>query len=484
MKKIIFLIITCVGFVSCEDLLTEKPKMIATETFYNTADEIEAAVIPIYYELQRGLRKNFHTIPESQIDYGFARGSYLVINQFQGFDATNINRMSDVWIRIYRAIRNANLVIQKAPEAKEATQEDINVFVAEAKFLRSFCYLQLTRYWGAVPLRTEENMTEMTVAREPIENIYNFMVDDLKYAETYLPDEPKNYGRPSKNAAKTLLTDVYMETANYAEARTKALEVINSNKFALVPVSKSDDFYNIFGVGVNGTTEEIFYLKYNVDYGTEFPGMGHYNKCKYLNYRGNNGLYTDSVTNSFVKNWDPKDLRKKFNFYSYNDDFKKPTTLINGSKTTLFYKKFKYEEAIDIYCPTDNPLYRYADVLLFYAELDCRVNNGPTDDAVEKLNMVHRRAYGLNPKMTSAIDFKKADYNKDTFLKLVLQERGYETLFEGKRYADLKRMGVYADYIYNAFGITINSKILLYPIPTDELSYNDAITDEDQNPGY
>lgn len=484
MKKIIFLIVVCLGFASCEDMLTEEPKMIATETFYNTADEIEAAVIPIYYELQRGLRKNFHTIPESQIDYGYARGSYLVINQFQGFDATNINRMSDVWIRVYRAIRNANLVILKAPEAEKATQAEINEFVAEARFLRSFCYFQLVRYWGAVPLRTEENMVEMAVPREPVENIYNFILEDLKFAETNLPDNPRNYGRPTKNAVKTLLTDVYMETAKYAEARTKALEVINSNKFALVPVSKPDDFYNIFGVGVNGSTEEIFYLKYNIDYGNEYAAMGHYNKCIYLNKQGNNGLYTDSVKNKFVKEWDYKDLRKKLNFYSYNNDFKSPSTLVNGSKTTLFYKKAKDETTTSIYCATDNTFYRYADLLLYYAEADCRVNNGPTDDGVEKLNMVHRRAYGLNPKTPSAKDFKKADYTQETFLNLVLKERGYETVFEGKRFADLRRMGKLAETIFNVHGIVINEKILLYPIPVDELSYNDAISDEDQNPGY
>ncbi len=484
MKKLIFLFIVAIGFASCEDLLTEEPKRIATETFYKTSDEIESAIIPIYYQLQRGLRKNFQTIPESQIDYGYARGSYLVVNQFQGFDVTNVNRMSDVWIRIYMAIRDANLIILNAPKAESVSKDDINKFVAEAKFLRAFCYFQLVRYWGGVPLRTEANMVELAVPRETAENIYKFIVEDLTFAEANLPDSPKMLGRPTKMSAKAMFTEVHLEMKNYAGARTKALEIINSNKFALVTVSKPDDFYKIFGTSVSGTTEEIFYLKYNQEYGNEYTGMGHYNKCKYLNYKGNNGLYTDSVLNKFIKEWDYKDLRKKFNFYSWNNDFNQPKTLVNGSKTTLFYKKFKDESAIDNYCGTDNPFYRYADILLFYAEADCHVNNGPTEDGVEKLNMVHRRAYGLNPKTASVKDFKKADYNMESFLNLVLKERGYETIFEGKRYADLKRMGKYAQTILDAYGITINEKILLYPIPTDEINYNDAIDPEDQNIGY
>jgi len=476
MKRIIYLLIISLGFASCEDLLTEKPPRVATETFYTTADEIEAAIIPIYYELQRGLRKNFQTIPESQIDYGSAQGSYRSVFLFQGFDITNINRMSDVWTRIYMAIRDANLVIKNAPKSEYATPAEIKAFVAEAKFLRSFCYFQLARYWGPVPLRTIDNMTDLAVPREPLDNIYKFIVDDLKDAEVNLPDVPKMWGRPTKTAAKTMLTEVYMVMENYTNARSKALEVITSNKYSLVRVSKPNDFYNLYGVGVNGTTEEIFYLKYNRDYGNEFAGMGHYNKSIYLNKHGNNGLFTDSVTNKFVKNWDRRDLRKSFNFYSSGN--------VNGSATTLFYKKFTDLATPDIYCAVDNPIYRYADLLLFYAEADCRVNNGPTDDGVEKLNMVHRRAYGLNPLTVSAIDFKKADYTKETFLDLVLKERGYETLFEGKRYLDLKRMGKYASTILDAYGITINPMIMLYPIPLDEINFNDAIEQTDQNPGY
>ena len=476
MKKIIYLLLFSLGFVACEDLLTEEPKRIAAETFYNTAEEIDAAVIAIYNQFQYGLRKNIHTMAESQIDYGYARGSYLVVFQFQGLDATNINRMSDIWARIYRAIRDANLVIQKAPESKYASQAEIDEFVAEAKFLRAFSYALLVRYWGDVPVRTEDNMLELAVPRTAAADIYKFIIDDLKAAEMKLPDTPRQWGRPTKTAAKTVLAEIYMFTEDYPAARTKALEVINSGKHDLVRVSKADDFYNLFGVGVNGTKEEIFYVKFNQEFGNDFVTMGHYNKSPYMNFRGHNGLYTDSVTNKFIKNWDYKDLRKKLNFYH--------SGTVNGSKTTLFYKKFKDETATTNYSATDFTFYRYADLLLYYAEADCRVNNGPTDDGVEKLNMVRRRAYGYNPNAVSPVDFKKADYNKETFLDLILLERGYETLFEGKRYADLKRMGKFAQTIFDAYGITIDNKILLYPIPLDEINFNEAISETDQNPGY
>lgn len=482
MKKIIYLLTIILSFSACN--IDEEPKRVAVETFYNNAEEIDAAIIPIYYQIQRGMRRNSHTIPEAQVDYGYAQGSYLVVNQFQGFDNTNINRMSDVWIRIYKGIRDINLIIEKTPLAADLSEEDAHYFMAEAKFLRAFCYFYMVRYWGGIPLRTEENMTELAVPRASVEDVYKLIVEDLTYAEQYLPDgDPKMWGRPSMGSAKTLLADVYLYMEKWEKARDKALEVINSKKYALVAVTVPDDFYKIYGVDVNGTTEEIFYLKYNTAYGNEYAVMGHYNKCKFLNYRGNSGLYTDSVKNKFVKEWDYKDLRKPFNLYNHNKELKTNTAVV-GSKTTMFYKKFKDEAAIVNYCGTDNPFYRYADLLLIYAEAASRANNGPTDDAVEKLNMIHRRAYGYTPTVMSPIDYQKANYNESTFLDLILKERGYETFYEGKRFLDLKRMGKYEQAILDAHGVQINSKILLFPIPLDEINYNEALSEEDQNPGY
>ena len=54
MKKILF--IGFISFLVCScDVLDEKPQAIAVETFYNTAEEIEAGVNAIYSPI----RNNF-----------------------------------------------------------------------------------------------------------------------------------------------------------------------------------------------------------------------------------------------------------------------------------------------------------------------------------------------------------------------------------------------------------------------------------------
>ncbi len=55
------------------------------------------------------------------------------------------------------------------------------------------------------------------------------------------------------------------------------------------------------------------------------------------------------------------------------------------------------------------PCYRYAEILLIYTEASAQAA-GPTPDVVEKLTMVKRRAYGLNPLQPSLVDFKVEDY--------------------------------------------------------------------------
>ena len=79
--------------------------------------------------------------------------------------------------------------------------------------------------------------------------------------------------------------------------------------------------------------------------------------------------------------------------------------------------------------------------------------------------------------------------SKDAFLALVLQERGYETIFEGKRYNDLKRCGKLAEAALAAGRISALSEVgdaaYWWPIPTDEFNYNMALDQtKDQNPGY
>lgn len=482
MKKIYIALLACALF-ACEDLLQEEPKSVAVETFYNTATEVESAVFAIYAPLRHdnAFGSLYPAQLEAYTDYGYGRGSYTSLNEFQGVDPTNQTRVGQIWEQFYLAIRNANIVISKAPQSKSLAPADLAKYVAEARFLRAFTYFTLVRNWNGVPLRTESNLEEIEIKRHTAEEVYQLILEDLAFAEANLPDVPALTGRPSMWAAKAVLADVYLQRNQFSEARDKAGEVIKSAKYALINVAVADDFLKVFGADVTKSPEEVFYLKFSRtgNAGWTFPMFAHHPGSVYLNKRGYFAHYTDAVLNPVMQNWNSADLRKGYNTYLFN---------IGLGANTYLFNKFRDPLTTGNFGANDYPLYRYADVLLLYAEAAARANASgmPTPEAVEALNMVHRRAYGKTPNQASEVDFQLTNFaTAESFTDTVIKERGYETMYEGKRWLDLKRIGKVKEIIKATKGKDVADKHLLWPIPASELNYNKVLDPaKDQNPGY
>jgi hypothetical protein len=478
MNKLLIYIFSGVLLASCSDILTEEPKSLASENFYNTPSEAEAAVNAIYgpMRMDNAFSINYPAQLEGLADYGNSRGSQTPVSLYQGLDNTNINRVGVIWDNFYQSIRNANLVIQNVPKGSEIAAEDKVKYLAEAKYLRSLVYFALVRNWAAVPIRTEANMTVADVPRSSVAEVYDLILSDALEAESGLPDVPAAIGRPSKWAAKTLLSEIYMYKEDWKSAAARAKEVMESGKFSLVPVTQPEDFQKIYGPEIVNTPEEIFYFKYNRQQGFGLVGYAH-RKTSTYNYYGPGGVYaqyTDSVANPVIKNWSLKDLRKPHILYNVD---------IGLGPNSCLFRKFRDPNAT-YGGGNDYPWYRYADLLLFHAESDARANAAPTAAALESLNKVHRRAYGYPAETASPVDFKLADFTLSTFINKVVEERGYETMYEGKRWLDMKRLGIAKQRILEVKNIVVAEKHMLWPIPNSELLYNKALTAADQNPGY
>src|SRR5687767_11746731 len=479
MKKIFLYIITAIVATGCSDLLDEKPKSIAAEVFYNTLSEAEAAVNAIYgpMRVDNAFGINYPAQLEGLADYGNSRGSQTPVSLYQGLDNTNITRVSVIWDNLYRSIRNANLVIQNVPNGSEITAEAAARYVAEAKYLRSLMYFAMVRNWGGVPIRTEENMLVADVERATADQVYQLILSDALEAEQNLPDVPAQPGKPTKWAAKTLLSEIYLTLGDWENSANRANEVIASGKYSLVPVAASEDFQKIFGPEIVNTSEEVFYLKYNRQQGFGLVNYAHRAIGPYKYYGGGGvyAQYTDSTSNSFIKTWDKKDLRKEHIMYNVD---------VGLGPNTVLFRKFR-DPLGTVGGGNDYPWYRYADVLLFHAEAAARAAGVPTAAAMESLNKVHRRGYGYDQNVPSPVDFNVANYDLTSFIDLVVRERGYETMYEGKRWLDLKRLGIAKQRIKEVKNIDVAEKHMMWPIPNSEMLYNKALDPvADQNPGY
>lgn len=475
MKKLLSYIVLPLLIGACNDQLIERPKSIAEETFYNTPGEAEAAVAAIYTPLRSGAiyGAEYIAFMECYTDYYQGRASWAPNSDFQGLDGTNNTRTATKWEQFYLSIRNANLVIANVPSGTGMSDAEKSQFVGEARYLRALAYFQLAKCWGGVVIRTEENMNEPNVPRSSKDEVYNLIKSDLQFAESNLPDDAPVAGRATRWAAKTLLADVYFFLGENEAAGTKAEEVITSGKYALIEVADASDFDKLYGPDVVSSPEEIFYLKFSQEQQWAYPLYTHGVGTPYIVSAGYMALYS-TEDNPIYASWDNNDLRKSYGWYKWE---------FGLGDNTILNKKFS--DPGNPQRRNDYPLYRYADVLLLYAEASCEMAGGPTPEGLEALNQVHRRAYGYPSATASPVDFRQTDYNKEQFVELVRKERMYETQAEGKRWHDLVRTGKAAEYIKAATGKDIAEKHYLWPIPVSEMNYNEALDPAvDQNPGY
>lgn len=471
---------------SCEDwsFLKENPKAVSAETFLQNSTTIEAEVNSIYYQLERGeaFGRYLSVLSESLSDYCYGRGNWAT-SYSTGLTTGGQVFSKASWAVLYRAIRYANGILADMGKATVTEQEKAEL-TGEIRFLRAFAYSYLVRYYGAVPLFDETNMSEFSKPRTPANDIWKYILKEAEYAAANLPEVVTQTGRPTKYSALLLETEADMYLEDYAAAAKACEGIISSGKYSLVKVSVADDFDNLYGYKANNTSEEIFYIKYDRDAGNSFEWM-YLCKPNPVSATGAMGIYTDYVNNKVIAGWDKNDLRYQHNLYHSTNGTLKALT-----KTGLICLKYRDPETDLSKMATDWPVYRYADVLLYYAEALCRRDGKPNETAVEMINKVHRRGYGLDPEKASDIDFKLSDYStSDKFIELLLKEKVYEQCFEGKRYCDLKRQGKLAEYAVRAGRVASESDVkdaaYWWPIPDDEFNYNTALDPaKDQNPGY
>ena len=129
------------------------------------------------------------------------------------------------------------------------------------------------------------------------------------------------------------------------------------------------------------------------------------------------------------------------------------------------------------------PIFRYAEVLLIYAEAANEVG-GPTQDALDALTAIRDRAQLTTGDLGS--------FNQQTFREAVWTERWHELCFEMKLWFDMVRLrkvynstnGQFDDFIGH---VNLNSdqalqeKHYLFPLPEQEIINSPNLT---QNQGY
>lgn len=471
--KNILLAVLVIISASCSSWLEEEPKtFISPSAFYQTVEDFDGALKGLY---PQGLNMNLTEVfadyndkPESAEQVG----DIWANNPGYGFYA-----FRNAWSGPYGTIKNANMILESIAD-KDFSAETKDRIIGEAKCLRAWSYFTLVQFFGDVPLRDKVVTSDADIAvdRTPQADIYNFIFADILDAEQKLPEEAQEMGRVNKMVAKAIMARIYLTSAgfpmnmkeNYAKAKEKALEVINSGNYTLMPT-----FDRVFKTE-RYTSETIWAQLFSAP--DSYSGM--HNSSAPIGSQ--TALYLP--TDAFIASFDNGDMRKEWGI--------RPEYVnARGTKVIArtYYNKYINEEYLEQELPASNTniltwqtqLIRLAEMYLIAAEAENEIN-GPAG-AYQYINAIRKRARVDQNDPTHVPDL--SGLTQDQFREAVLLERQHELYEEGFAWYDMKRTQTF-DKVQKARGDKMNVPIGAYNntwlIPDTEILNNNI----PQNPDY
>lgn len=486
MKKILIytVVLIAMSVTSCDDLLVEEPRsFVAPDQFFNTVEECEGALFGVKsFMANYEIAEKWYLL-RSELGTDVALMRELPHWTMQNYELeVEYSYLVDIWRAHYTAIGNANMLVSRMADSP-INETDKNRIIAEAKFFRAFYYFRLSRYWGDVPLWTDELDVDAvsTMGRTPLQEVRAQVIKDLSEAEDILPESVGSQtGRPTKWAAKSLLAKVYLFEEDWQNAKNKAGEVIQNSGHRLLI-----DYNDIFDVE-NEFNDEIIYT---VDFIRDIRGSNvHTNASPRPKdepaFPGGAGYYYNgwgmfTVMPSYCESFADGDSRKHMSNYSQIE------TQIDGKDTIIPLNLIYFYKWNDFGAPKNNGdrntiILRYADVLLIYAEAENNLT-GPTSEAHDKINLVRRRAFGDQ-------DHNLAGLSKEQFQQAIMDERKWELGGEGHRRWDLVRWGKLVEAVQSAAAdnpigaANVKPHHVLFPVPLIEIQKNPNLLPN--NPGY
>jgi hypothetical protein len=511
-------------FQSCDDLLTTVPNdRISTTIFWKTEQDATLGANAVYTHLTEiapwvtsSTSSAGHYISwDGMTDIGYTHlpqspESFILQGQF---DALN-SRVYNDYVSLYNGIHTANAFMQHVDEVQTTNTALIGRLKGEVRTLRAYYYGKLAFLFGDVPLVTTELSVDEAKAltRTPVDQVWNFVSQELTEAADQLPNTQTDKGRMTKGAALALKARYMLFAGRYQEAADAAKAVMDLGVYSLYPTYK-----NLFTTAAENSAEVIMDIQFvkgtlaNDVFSTlaqqsmTAKSLFVPTKAMVDAYQMTNGLdITDPLSGFDPRNpYNNRDPRLKYSVFVPGDVLPNskvfnpsPTSTTGdavGSTFTVSPTGFnvkKYVNAEDLTTPTNSGinliLMRYAEVLLIYAEAKTELNQ--IDASVyDAINKIRQRSDVMMPIIASG-------KSQDELRQIIRRERLVELAFEGLRFFDIRRWKIagsvmpgkvygmtYVDASNNLQTIEVtgwqnywDDRNYLWPIPQ---------TERDQNPG-
>ena len=420
--NILIAMLVCLNICGCSDFLEEDPKgKLTTDNFYNSESDARQAINGVYRRLSDSwvTGYNIKQIPNDLLK----RASWDEASGLSNFTYGSENTyIAGMWQNHYAVIKDCNSVIDNVTTNKEKIN-NWERYVGQAHGIRAFLYFDLVRWFGDVPLvlTDTKSLDGLEVTRTPQKEVFRQIIEDFEYCISHTMDKGDTskgyqYGRLTKDACHGFLAKVYLWLGsvaqrdgkeilgNAADNFEKSLEhssaVIQGGRYKLV------DYYpDVFNAKTRDKApDEVLWCVQGLtgdDTGT-WTGM-------MFGIRGNQNLggSWDNISSSDYHRmmYEPSDsIRRLWNcprmtiqddgtlwgwdykmYWDTRGDQKLSEATENNNWLQWSIGKFRRYPLADLssYNYTnfgmDEPLLRYADVLLMYAEAYNEVNHGPGD---------------------------------------------------------------------------------------------------------
>lgn len=490
MKKIFPLIFALVaGFTSCEDSLDVTPKDRLSETdYFKTATDLEMFSNPFYNNM---LDKSIYDEQSDQI----IQKTLSVIMQAGGRRTVPSSGNGWTWSdlrRINTLLGHMNMCPDEAAVAK---------YSAVARFFRAFFYFEKVKRFGDVPWYDRElgsSDPELYKPRDSREFVMQKMLEDIDFAIENLPakkDEKNAPFRLTIGAALALkaefclfegtwrkyhnLTDLEHDANYYLSlAADAAKALMDRGEYRLYSTNKPEqDYQDLFVQEVADPNEYILAISFQA----AIDGNQHNsNAFTLVSTQGRPGYTRKFVNTYLMRDGSRFTMKTGWQTMAFNDEIKDRDPRLTQSIRGLGYHRIGKTDILppDMECTVtgyqpikfvqdprlnggqidrndrstcDLPVYRYAEILLIYAEAKAELGTITQNDLDISVNLIRRRA-GM-----PSIDLSAANANPDPYLASaetgypnvsgankgvileIRRERGIELVQESFRIEDLFR---------------------------------------------
>ncbi len=507
-------------------------------SFFVDEESAKKAVTAIYnpwVSSQHTYNRDLVIMFDAMTDDSYWRPSRAASIQQDRWDITPTSPAIEAyWELAYQSINAANFAIEGIPGSTSVafTEERMNYYIGEARFMRGFAYLFLVTLYGDIPKvdHVLKSFEEFNQPRTPREEIYQLIIEDFTFAREHLPESwPPSYsGRPTKASAAAFLAKVYLFKGDFPNAETAgraAVQIAEGTGYHL-----ADDYASIFVEETEFGPEILF----SIMFVSNDPTLGQ-NATAQRNTRLLPPEFADMLGESWgyalpqldlYDAYEPGDPRRGYTIHSPGEPFgeyigSEPVefeheiydedagAFVKYTKTYMPGDMIEYdyrwsETGMNVrkltadvgklgnirWSGVDMPVMRMADLYLVLAEALAEQGK---PEALQWVNKVRARPSVNMPAKTEA---------DGDLVDLVRHERRVELAMEGLRLFDLMRWRnigeifgdgtnvkrhFYSDHLTDASTRFDNPDIVLprhylFPIPQRELDLNQAIATN--NPDY